>query len=266
MPENYTKISNDILDALPKAKLNGTQYAICLVIWRYTFGFHRCEAKLSASFIAEATDSNHRQIKRELQALIERNIVQSIDSRQGVTSILKFNKDISSWQLVSKKTPVKPVSNSPLVTNQTPVLVSNSPPELVSNSPPKKERKKDKENIYSISAQKIFATWNEQGITIHKTITEDIGKAIDAALKKYGLEKVALAIQRYSKIYHDSDYFFSYKWTLVNFLNRKKVIPDFLDGGEKWENYLARGQPKNKDSTVDDLGDPVPGAQDRTPI
>ena len=42
--EKYTKVPNDILDALAQAKLNGTQHAICLVIFRNTFGFHRCQA------------------------------------------------------------------------------------------------------------------------------------------------------------------------------------------------------------------------------
>jgi len=79
--ENYTKISNEVLEALPRAKLNGTQYAICLVVWRYTFGFHRCEADLSAGFIAEASGTNPRQVKRELQVLIERNIIQSVNPR-----------------------------------------------------------------------------------------------------------------------------------------------------------------------------------------
>ncbi len=242
--ENYTKISNEVLEALPKAKLNGTQYAICLVVWRYTFGFHRCETELSASYIANATGINTRQIKRELKALIERNIIQSIDPRKGVTSTLKFNKDISTWQPVTKKTPVKPVSNQSLVSNPTLAPVSNSSPEPVSNPTPKKESKEsNKENIYSISAQKIFSFWNEQNIIVHRTVTNEINKAIDASLKKYGVEDILLAIKRYSQVYHDPAYFFKYKWTLINFLTRKKGLPDFLDGGEKWEDYKARGHP-----------------------
>lgn len=244
--ENYTKISNEVLEALPRAKLNGTQYAICLVVWRYTFGFHRCEANLSAGFIAEAAEINVRQVKRELKALIERNIIQSIDARLGVTSTLKFNKDISTWKPVSKTTPVKPVSKQSPVSNQTLVLVSNSSPVLVSNPTPKKESKEsNKENIYSHFVQKVFSFWNEQGIIIHKTVTSDISKSIEVSLKKYGIENILLAIKRYSQVYHDPDYFFKYKWTLINFLTRKKGLPDFLDGGEKWEDYKARGQPKN---------------------
>jgi phage replication O-like protein O len=244
--DNYTKISNEVLEALPRAKLNGTQYAICLVVWRYTFGFHRCEANLSAGFIAEAAEINVRQVKRELKALIERNIIQSIDARQGVTSSLKFNKDISTWKLVSKTTPVKPVSNQLPVSNPTLVLVSNSSPELVSNPTPKKESKENnKENIYSHSVQRVFSFWNEQRIIIHKAVTDDIGKAIDVSLKRHGVENILLAIKRYSQIYYDPDYFFKYKWTLVNFLNRQRGLPDFLDGGEKWEDYKARGRAKN---------------------
>ena len=148
--ENYTKVSNEILEALAKAKLNGTQHAICLVVCRYTYGFRRCEAKLSASFISEATDITLRHVKRELQALYDRSILIQKDQRDGVTSTLGFNKDIPNWLPVTKKSPVKPVTNSAPVTNPSLAPVTNSAPEPVTNPSPKKPKKENiKENSYS---------------------------------------------------------------------------------------------------------------------
>ena len=240
--ETYTKVSNDVLEALAQAKLNGTQYAICLVVWRYTFGFHKCEAELSASFIAEASGTNPRQIKRELQVLINRNIIQSVNPRPRVTSTLRFNKDISTWK-VSKTTPGDLVSNPSLVTNPTPEVVTNPTPDLVSNPSPKKRKKENnKENIYSLSAQSVFAKWNEQGIITHRDLTSEMDKVINAAVKKYGLENVVLAIERYAKCYKDPNYFFKYKWSLIYFLKQKNALPDFLDGGCKWEDYKTRSR------------------------
>ena len=146
--ENYTQISNEILEALTKAKLNGTQYAICLAVVRHTFGFHRCEAKLSAGFIAEATGLNERQVKRELKTIFDRNIILQVDHRDGITSTLGFNKDISSWQPVSKKTPVKPVTNQTPVSNPTLVPVTKTTLEPVSNPSPKKEKKENSKEIF----------------------------------------------------------------------------------------------------------------------
>jgi phage replication O-like protein O len=252
MGDKHTQIPNEILEALPTMKLNGTQYAICLVVWRYTFGFHRCETRLSTSFLAKATNRDARQIKRELHNLVERCILTKID---GKTAVIGFNKNISDWLLVNnppknKKVVVdSPVVNSPPSGKFTTPPVVNSPPKVVVNSPPKKERKENsKENIYSLPVQKVFSFWNEQKITVHKSITGDIKKAIDGSLKKHSIDEILLAIKRYSQIYHDSDYYFSYKWSLVNFVKQRNALSEFLDEGEKWENYLARGQPKGGDS------------------
>jgi len=240
--ENYTRISNEILEALAKAKLNGTQYAICLVVCRKTFGFQSWEAKISASYISEVTGINLRHVKRELQELADRQIILKIDQRDGVTSTLSFNRDISAWQPVSKKSPVdKPV------TNPSPVPVSKKSPEPVTNPSPNKESKEKVKEIYILSARQIFDHWNHQSITVHKELTKDIEKTVVSALSKFNLPTIKLAITRYATVYNDQNYYFSHKWTLVNFLKQRNGISDFLDEGEKWINYQAqRGSPKNK--------------------
>ncbi len=99
------------------------------------------------------------------------------------------------------------------------------------------ENNENKEiNIYSI----LLNIWNEQKIITHQEVNEEVQKAIDEAVKKHTKEKVIEAIQRYGKAYHDPEYFFSYKWSLLIFLKQKNGLPDFLDGGSKWEDYKAK--------------------------
>ena len=99
----------------------------------------------------------------------------------------------------------------------------------------------------------IFNHWNRQGITNHRKITPDMTKEIDKALKQYTLENILDAISRYSKIYHDKDYFFSYNWTLINFLKQKNALPDFLDDGQKWLSYKNATTTKEIDKPKTDL-------------
>ena len=88
-------------------------------------------------------------------------------------------------------------------------------------------------NIYN----KIFDYWNSKKITIHKDRDcERYVKGFQKAIKKYDEQSICLAIDRYSEIYH-AEYYFNYKWDLDVFLSQKNCIPDFLDGGAKWENY-----------------------------
>lgn len=83
----------------------------------------------------------------------------------------------------------------------------------------------------------IFNHWNQQGITVHRKLTEDMTKAIDTTLKAYAKEEIMQAIARYAQIYHDKNYFFKYNWTLTNFLKQKNALPDFMDEGQKWVAY-----------------------------
>ena len=110
-------------------------------------------------------------------------------------------------------------------------------------------KKKKEKNIYS----ELLSFWNQQKITVHRNLTEDMIKAIDATLKVHTKEEIMQAIARYAKIYHDKDYFFSYNWTLTNFLKQKNALPNFLDDGQKWLSYKNATTIKEIDKPKTDL-------------
>lgn len=88
--------------------------------------------------------------------------------------------------------------------------------------------------------QQILDFWNEKEIIKHNCkngIREDIKAAINKALKESSIDEIKMAIERYKEVL-DSDYFFSYKWNIVDFLCRKFGYKTFLDDGSNWINYL----------------------------
>ena len=89
----------------------------------------------------------------------------------------------------------------------------------------------------SSSISNIFDYWNSKDIIKHKTIGEKISKAITKALKTYKEEDIIKYIDRYNTVIKDNTYFFDYKWTLEDFLNRKDGIASFTDEGSKWVSY-----------------------------
>lgn len=89
----------------------------------------------------------------------------------------------------------------------------------------------------------ILSHWNKQKITIHKKLSPETIKEIDAKLKNYSLQEILETISRYAEINHDKNYFFNYNWTLLNFLKQKNAFPDFLEEGQKW---LAYQKNKNR--------------------
>lgn len=64
--------------------------------------------------------------------------------------------------------------------------------------------------------------------------------AIEKAIKEYGIENVKIAINRYSIILADDDYYFDTSWGLDIFCKQSNALPDFLDGGNKWESYKKK--------------------------
>ena len=88
--------------------------------------------------------------------------------------------------------------------------------------------------------KQIFDYWNSKKIVVHKNMTQELIKVLDKTLKLYSKEEVGHAIKHYAEMYHDKNYFFKYKWTLIEFLTRSNGLPEFLENGNKWVNYLNR--------------------------
>jgi phage replication O-like protein O len=98
----FTKIANQLLDALALNPLNGTQWRILIVVFRYTYGFNRKETDLSEGYISKATGIDRRNIRREMQGLIKLNILKVVREASFTTSrIISFNKDYEQWVRVN---------------------------------------------------------------------------------------------------------------------------------------------------------------------
>ncbi|WP_213997014.1 replication protein [Tepidanaerobacter syntrophicus] len=96
----YTRIANEILERISTMPLNGTQFRILMVIWRYTYGFNRKEHELSQNFIAEASSLSERQVRRELKRLVEMKIINVVkEATFSSARVLAFNKYFDTWRI-----------------------------------------------------------------------------------------------------------------------------------------------------------------------
>lgn len=82
----------------------------------------------------------------------------------------------------------------------------------------------------------IYRHWNSRKIIVHKTFSIDMEKAIAKALKNYSQDEIVQAMDVYSEILK-SEFYFSYKWSLVGFLGRKNGISTFMEEGSNKVNY-----------------------------
>ncbi len=94
----YTAIANEIMEALAKMPLNGTQFRIITIVFRYTYGFSRKTHSLSESFISEATGVDKRNIRRELTDLIDSKLINIVKEATFTTPReIEFNKNYEKW-------------------------------------------------------------------------------------------------------------------------------------------------------------------------
>lgn len=78
-------------------------------------------------------------------------------------------------------------------------------------------------NIY-----RIFEFWNTKNIITHREF-EKFKSAIEVKLKNYTADEIIEAIKTYAEVLHGSEYYFSYRWSLDQFLSRKNGLDRFLD-------------------------------------
>ena len=94
----FTRIANELLEAIIRTKMNGTQYSIVLAVIRATYGYQKKSRELGLAFFAVSTKHNKRKIGIEINKLIQRNILTvETESRLGHSRELKLNKDYESW-------------------------------------------------------------------------------------------------------------------------------------------------------------------------
>lgn len=151
LEDGYTRVANEIYEEVAMRKFNGIQLRMLLIVWRYTYGFKRKSAELSATFLATALRSDLSGIKKELKKLFEMNVLKVFRQAQGKHGrMIGFNKYSEQW-LVGCNPPSQPLEPDESTGGELhPLPVDNSPPLEGGNRPPKKERKKTikKEDIY----------------------------------------------------------------------------------------------------------------------
>jgi phage replication O-like protein O len=97
----YTKIANELMEALTRIRIPGEAMQILLFIFRKTYGFNKKHDAISLSQFHLATGINTPNICRAIKTLIAMNIIIKKDNQHATE--YRINKDYASWKPLSKK-------------------------------------------------------------------------------------------------------------------------------------------------------------------
>lgn len=105
----YTKIANEILEAIISSGLNGTELACIFHILRKTYGFNKLEDEISLSQFQKSLPFTRPSICKALRNLQLVNIIKlvKIGKSKICSNRYAFNKNYEGWQLVKKSKLVK---------------------------------------------------------------------------------------------------------------------------------------------------------------
>ena len=147
----YTKIANEILEQLSRIKLNGYEFRILMLLFRYTYGWSgRKDAYMSGKFFSQGTGIDRRHIQQVLKILREKKIITCTENCAGRTAKYRFNKNYEEW---------RPAHNNVQRTEKGAAPAPNTAPEPAPNSAHNKEKRniyKERANNFLTDEQKII--------------------------------------------------------------------------------------------------------------
>lgn len=196
--------------------------------------------------IATMLDRDEKEIELCMQYFVSEQMVEIIDDIYCLTNFIRYqNQDglakireqnrLRQKKWYDKKKALEVPNEKPNVR-----LTLSNALELELDKDIEEKIEINKEKKDSPIFISIFEHWNNKNIIKHREITEEISNAIEKAMKSYTEEEIKTYIDRYATVISDKSYFWSYKWSLKDFLSRKDGISSFTDEGSKWVNYSEK--------------------------
>jgi phage replication O-like protein O len=94
-PENYTKVSNELLEALCRIRIPGEAVQVLYYIIRRTYGFGKKKDAISLSQFSKGTGLSRQNSSRAIKKLVKKNIIKV--SKEGYITEYEIQKDYEKW-------------------------------------------------------------------------------------------------------------------------------------------------------------------------
>lgn len=94
--DGYTRIANELLDALRLARLTATEFAVVLLVIRESYGWNRkATLPMGLKMISKKTGISRSSVQHSTESLLEKRLLKRAVADTG--SIWMINKNWSEW-------------------------------------------------------------------------------------------------------------------------------------------------------------------------
>lgn len=142
LENGYTRIANDLLDAMVAAGMTSRQWAVAMAIVRKTYGFNKKQDDIGLGQLAAMTGIDKAHLSRTVRELADLKILTRTVGTHGHN--LGINKNFNQWGLPKEQ---------PVADSATRCQKSN-PPVADSATPPVAKRATTKDNLSKDNYQK----------------------------------------------------------------------------------------------------------------
>ena len=95
LEDGYTRIANELFEAILSFGFSGTEYAVVFAIIRKTYGYNKKEDDMSASQIGEMIGKHRNHVTVAINELVSKRVLSKRQGSYGM--ILGLNKDYQNW-------------------------------------------------------------------------------------------------------------------------------------------------------------------------
>ena len=99
----FTKIANELLEALIKTEMSGHCFRLTFLILRKTYGFNKRDDTISLTQMAKISCLSKSRCSQVINILEDMKIITVSEYCNGLTKKYRFNKDYETWKTVSEK-------------------------------------------------------------------------------------------------------------------------------------------------------------------
>jgi phage replication O-like protein O len=245
LEDGHTKIANELVDKFATIDLSPYEWRVLWAILRKTYGWNKKSDFISLTQFSKITNIPPQHVARTISRLIERNLIY----KKNGNIIMEYGlqKDYSKWITDNKTVPmvvlpiqVIPIKVVPTTVIPDMVLPTQDKGTTSTGTPPMPESTtstgSNKSNIKDNITKDIYSHWNKKNIIVHLKLTDKMERKITTSLKDYTQEDIVKSIDNYAEVLsHPEIYYFTYKWTLIDFLQRG--LERFMDNATPLINF-----------------------------
>lgn len=138
LEDGYTRIANELLDAIIRAPLSKREMKVVFAVIRKTYGFGKKEDDLGLAQLAKMTGLHKPDVSNTVSDLVSKRVLNRQPGKRR--HVIGVNKTWTEWDGVSKTLTVsESLTVSKILTER---LVNHSPPPLVIHQPSKENQQK----------------------------------------------------------------------------------------------------------------------------